>query len=174
MDEVQLATLYVVTEGAYLHRDGQAILIDVEKVTTGRIPLHMIDSIACFGRVMVSPSLLEYCAEQQIAVNFMNSHGRLMARLDAPASGNVQLRRKQFRLADDPVFCVAVARCFVAGKIQNARPLLSGHNSNKSSWLRFMRFSFCGNSFENSSFTGLFCKIVTLRICRISLGSWGN
>ena len=25
MDEVQLATLYVVTEGAYLHKDGQAI-----------------------------------------------------------------------------------------------------------------------------------------------------
>lgn len=124
MDEVQLATLYVVTEGAYLHRDGQAIVIDVEKVTTGRVPLHMVESIACFGRVMVSPSLMEYCAEQQIPVNFMTAQGRLMARVDAPASGNVLLRRKQFRLADDPVFCLAVSKCIVAGKIQNARQTL--------------------------------------------------
>jgi CRISPR-associated protein Cas1 len=124
MDEVQLSTLYVVTEGAYLHRDGQAIVIEVEKATAARVPLHMIESIACFGRVMVSPSLLEYCAEQQIAVNFMTAQGRLMARVDAPASGNVQLRRQQFRLADNPEFCLAVSKCFVAGKIQNARQTL--------------------------------------------------
>lgn len=131
MDEVQLATLYVVTEGAYLHKDGQAIVIDVERVTTGRVPLHMVESIACFGRVMVSPSLMEYCAEQQIPVNFMTEQGRLMARVDAPASGNVQLRRKQFRMADDPAFCLAVSKCIVAGKIQNARQTLlrSGRDS---------------------------------------------
>jgi CRISPR-associated protein Cas1 len=124
MDEVQLATLYVVTEGAYLHLDGQAIKIEVERAVTGRIPLHMVESIACFGRVMVSPALLEYCAERQIAVNFMTAQGRLMARVDAPGSGNVQLRRKQFRLADDTAFCLEVTRCIVAGKIQNARQTL--------------------------------------------------
>lgn len=56
MDEVQLNTLYVVTEGAYLHRDGQTLIVEINKNPVLRLPIHLIDSIACFGRVMVSPA----------------------------------------------------------------------------------------------------------------------
>lgn len=121
MDEVQLNTLYVVTEGAYLHRDGQTIIVEIHKSPVLRVPAHMVESIACFGRVMISPQLMEFCAEQQIAINFLTAQGRLMARVDAPASGNVQLRRRQYRLADDAAFSLELSRAIVAGKIQNAR-----------------------------------------------------
>lgn len=121
MDEIQLNTLYIVTEGAYLHRDGQTIIVEIAKQVALRVPVHMIDSIACFGHIMVSPQLMGFCAEQQIAVNFLTAQGRLMARVDAPASGNVQLRRRQYRLADDPAFSLELSRAIVAGKIQNAR-----------------------------------------------------
>ncbi len=121
MDEVQLNTLYVVTEGAYLHRDGQTIAIEINHATVLRVPIHMIDSIACFGHIMVSPQLMEFCAEQQIAMNFLTATGRLMARVDAPGSGNVQLRRRQFRLADDAEFSLGLSKAIVAGKVQNAR-----------------------------------------------------
>lgn len=121
MDQVQQQTLYVMTEGAYLHRDGQTILVDIEQKTALRVPLHLIDCIACFGRVMVSPQLMEACAQNQIAVNFLTAQGRLMARVDAPGSGNVLLRRGQFRKADDAGFSLAVSRAIVAGKIHNAR-----------------------------------------------------
>jgi CRISPR-associated protein Cas1 len=47
-----------------------------------------------------------------------------MASVDAPSSGNVLLRRAQYRLADDPAARAAVARCTVAGKVQNDRHLL--------------------------------------------------
>lgn len=121
MDEIQLNTLYIVTEGAYLHRDGQAIVIELDGKTIGRLPLHMIESIACFGRTMVSPQLMESCADGQIAVNFLSANGRLLARVDTPGSGGVRLRRAQYRRADDPVFRLAFARAVVAGKIQNSR-----------------------------------------------------
>lgn len=50
--------------------------------------------------------------------------GRLVCRVDAPGSGNVLLRRGQFRQADDPARRADLARCLVAGKVQNARSLL--------------------------------------------------
>ena len=121
MDEVQLNTLYVVTEGAYLHRDGQTIVVEIEKRPVLRLPIHLIDSIACFGRVMVSPQLMQFCAEQEVALNFLTSNGRLMARVDTPASATVKLRRRQFKMADDGAFSLELARCIVAGKVQNAR-----------------------------------------------------
>jgi CRISPR-associated protein Cas1 len=121
MDEIQLNTLYVVTEGAYLHREGQAILIQIDGNVAARLPMHMIDSIACFGRVMVSPQLMEACAEGQIPLNFMSAAGRLLARIDTPGSGGVRLKRAQFRRADDMLFRMAFTRAVVAGKVQNAR-----------------------------------------------------
>ena len=37
---------------------------------------------------------------------------------------NISLRREQFRLADDPEFCLGIARSLVAGKIRNQRTML--------------------------------------------------
>ncbi len=121
MEDVQLNTLYVVTEGAYLHRDGQTIVVEIDKRPVLRLPIHMIDSIACFGRVMVSPQLMEFCAEQDVALNFLTPNGRLMARVDAPASATVKLRRRQYKLAEEGAFRLEFSRCIVAGKLQNAR-----------------------------------------------------
>jgi CRISPR-associated protein Cas1 len=70
---------------------------------------------------MVSPGAMGACAENGIAVTFLSESGRLMARVDAPVSGNVLLRREQFRMADRPEDVVRIARCVVAGKLQNAR-----------------------------------------------------
>ena len=121
MDEVQLNTLYIVTEGTYLHRDGQTVLVELEKKVLARIPLHMIDSIAVFGHIMVSPGLMEACAENHIALNFMSASGRLLARVDTPGGGGVVLRKSHYRRADDPKFKLELARVIVAGKVQNCR-----------------------------------------------------
>jgi CRISPR-associated protein Cas1 len=41
--------------------------------------------------------------------------------VDAPVSGNVLVRREQFRMADRTEDVVRISRCIVAGKLQNAR-----------------------------------------------------
>jgi CRISPR-associated protein Cas1 len=122
--EINLNTLYVMTQGAYVHRDHSTIKVDVEQQTRLAVPIHTLESLAVFGNVMVSPGLLSLCAESGVAVSFLSEAGRLLARVDAPASGNVLLRREQFRWADRPDRCLAVARNIAAGKLQNARTLL--------------------------------------------------
>jgi CRISP-associated protein Cas1 len=117
-------TLYVQTQGALLSRSGETVIVKVEKVKRLTVPVHHLDGIVCFGRVMITPSLIELCADRDVAIAYLTTHGRLVARVTPAVSGNVLLRREQYRRADDAESCIAVARCFVAAKIQNSRQTL--------------------------------------------------
>lgn len=119
--ELMQNTLYVLTQGAYLRRDHLTVQVEVEgKVRLG-VPIHNLEAIVAFGHVMPSPALLAGCAENGVSVTFLSESGRLLARVDGPVSGNVLLRREQFRWADRPEMALKLARAFVAGKLQNAR-----------------------------------------------------
>jgi CRISPR-associated protein Cas1 len=85
------------------------------------VPLHNLQALAVFGNVLVSAGVLELCAEAGVSVTYLSETGRLMARVDGPVSGNVLLRREQFRQADDSGAALRHARAFVAGKLQNSR-----------------------------------------------------
>lgn len=120
----QLNTLYVTTEGAWLHKDGANIVMKVDNEIRARLPVHMLESLVCFGRVLVSPPLLGYCAEQGITTSFLTSNGKFLARVEGPVSGNVLLRREQYRKTDDPVACAGVVRHMLLGKLHNQRAVL--------------------------------------------------
>lgn len=96
-----LNTLFVTTQGAYLSRQGQAVVVRVDGREGLRVPVHMLGSIVCFGRVGCSPYLLGLCGEQGVAVSFLTENGRFLARAHGFTSGNVLLRREQYRRADD-------------------------------------------------------------------------
>jgi CRISP-associated protein Cas1 len=85
------------------------------------IPIHHLESICLFGPSTVSPSALDLCWEHGVAVNFLSENGHFQARMTGVADTSVTLRRTQFRAADDPSRCAAVARQIIAGKIQNSR-----------------------------------------------------
>ncbi len=119
-----LNTLYVTTQGAYLAKDGEAVAVRVEKETLMRIPVHTLGGIVCFGQVGFSPFLLGLCGERGVGVSFLTENGRFLARMQGPTTGNVLLRREQYRMADDPVSCTRLVRSFVAAKIANCRAVL--------------------------------------------------
>jgi CRISPR-associated protein Cas1 len=59
-----------------------------------------------------------------VAVTHLTETGRFMARLEGPVSGNVVVRRTQYRWADDSARSAGLARAFITGKIANARLVL--------------------------------------------------
>lgn len=120
----QLNTLYVTTEGAWLHKDGANIVMEIGGEIRGRIPAHMLESLVCIGRVLVSPPLLGYCAEQGICISYLTPNGRFLARVEGPVSGNVLLRREQYRRTDDPLGCAAIVANLLVGKVCNQRSVI--------------------------------------------------
>ena len=121
MSEVIQNTIYVMTQGSYLYKEGETIAVSVEHITQAKIPMHLIQGVVGFGEVSMSPFLMHALAERSIAVTFLSMTGRLLCRVDAPSSGNVLLRREQFRKADLDLYINDVSRAVVAGKIQNSR-----------------------------------------------------
>jgi CRISP-associated protein Cas1 len=91
-------TLDVRTEGAWLRRDGTNLVVEVDGSEEGRVPAHLLGGVVCVGRVGVSPPLLGHCRESGVAVAWLSDRGRFLARVEGPVSGNVLLRREQYRL----------------------------------------------------------------------------
>ena len=119
-----LNTLFVTTQGAYLAKEGETIVVKVEREVRLRLPVHTIGGIVCFGNVSCSPFLMGFCAENGVGISFLSEHGRFLARVQGPVSGNVLLRREQYRRADDQKVSADVARSVLTGKIANSRTVL--------------------------------------------------
>ncbi|PZX44647.1 CRISPR-associated protein Cas1 [Roseinatronobacter thiooxidans] len=117
-----LNTLYITSEGAWAHKDGANVVVQLEGKERGRAPLHLLGAIICFGQVGVSPQLMHACAEAGICITYLGWSGRFLARVEGPVSGNVLLRRVQHdRTLNDPL---PVARAMVAAKAANQRGVL--------------------------------------------------
>lgn len=114
-------TLYVTTPAAYLSLDGETIVIQNEDECLGRLPLLNLENIVSFGYRGASPRLMGACAERGIGLCFLTQHGRFLARISGPISGNVLLRTAQYRLADTPDHALPIAKMFLTGKIFNGR-----------------------------------------------------
>lgn len=119
-----LNTLFVTTQGAYLAREGETVCVRVEQETKLRVPIHTLGGIVCFGLVSCSPPLMELCGERNILISFHSEHGKFLGRVQGPVSGNVLLRREQYRRADDKMASAAIARAVVTAKAANCRTVL--------------------------------------------------
>lgn len=119
-----LNTLFVTTQGAYLNKEGETVVVSVDKIKKLQLPIHTLDGIVCFGRVMCSPYLMGFCAQRDVAISFLSEHGRFLARVQGPVSGNVLLRREQYRRADNADASAHIAYSVIMGKLANARTVL--------------------------------------------------
>ena len=119
-----LNTIYVTSESAWLRKDGANLVVEVDGVERGRAPLHMLDGVVSFGRPGGSPALMAACAEAGVSISYLDPNGRFLARVEGPRSGNVLLRRAQYRVADDPARKTPVVRGIVAAKAANQRTVL--------------------------------------------------
>lgn len=55
--------LYITTQGTYLHKERETLVVEQDRKKVAQLPIHSIGHIFCFGNVLVSPFLLEFCGE---------------------------------------------------------------------------------------------------------------
>lgn len=116
-----LNTVYVTTEGASLRKDGENLVAEIDGAERARVPFHMLASLVVFGGIYVSPALMAACAGGGITIVLLDRNGRFQARVEGAVSGNVLLRRAQYRASDAPD---DIVRSIVLGKVANQRSVL--------------------------------------------------
>lgn len=116
-----LNTVYVTTEGTALKKDGENLVAEIEGAERARVPLHMLASVVAFGPILLTPALIGACAERGITLVILDRNGRFQARVEGPVTGNVLLRRAQYRQAETGE---DIVRSIVMGKIANQRAVI--------------------------------------------------
>ncbi|MGI8961772.1 MAG: type I-C CRISPR-associated endonuclease Cas1c [Bryobacteraceae bacterium] len=111
-------------QGAWLARDGETVAVRLEQETKIRVPIQTLTGIVCFGQVSCSSFLMGLCAENGVGLSFLTENGRFLAKVQGPVSGNVLLRRQQYRLTDDADAAASIAQAIVAAKVSNCRTVL--------------------------------------------------
>ena len=119
-----LDSLFVTTQGAYLGKEGDALVVSVKRKPVGKVPILNLGSVLCFERVSVSPQAMYLCADNNVSLSFFGFGGKFLARVQGPISGNVLLRREQYRRADDSEATAAIARSVLLAKLRNSRTVL--------------------------------------------------
>ncbi|OJG55889.1 CRISPR-associated endonuclease cas1, subtype I-c/dvulg [Enterococcus haemoperoxidus] len=116
-------TLFVTTRDAYLALDGENIVVKIDE-QKNRVPLHNIEAIVTSGYLGASPALMRKCAEKNIGITFLTNSGKFGSRVTGGTTGNVTLRKKQYRLSDKEAESLEIARHFIIGKLYNQRWML--------------------------------------------------
>jgi len=120
-----LNTLYITTQGAYLNKEGETVIVSVEQEKKIQLPLHNLDGIVCFGNVLCSPFLMGACAEKGVTISYLTEYGRFLACIKGETTGNVLLRREQYRKADNQSEYEKIAKIIIIGKVANCKTVLS-------------------------------------------------
>jgi CRISPR-associated protein Cas1 len=64
------------------------------------------------------------CAERGVTLTFLTEYGRFLASIHGPITGNILLRREQYRVADDKERSLEIAKTFITAKVFNCRNVL--------------------------------------------------
>ncbi|MEG6615833.1 type I-C CRISPR-associated endonuclease Cas1c [Peptococcaceae bacterium 1198_IL3148] len=119
-----LNTLYVTMPNAYLARDGENVLIKIDNEIRFRIPVHNLEGIVCFGFAGASPGLMHLCCERGVTLSFLTEYGKFKGRVTGKVSGNILLRKNQYRWTENEIITLRMATRFISAKIMNSRAVL--------------------------------------------------
>lgn len=126
-----LNTLYIATDGAYLYKEGETVAIKIKEEVKKRFPIHNLEGIVCIGYISLSSSVMHFCSERNVTISLLNPQGKFLAKIQGPISGNVLLRRQQYRIADDAALSGCIASRIVLGKVFNSRAILMRSNRDR-------------------------------------------
>lgn len=115
-------TLYITTQGTYLHKERETLVVEHNRQKVAQLPIHSIGHIFCFGNVLVSPFLMGFCGENNVNLAFFSENNRFLGRLQGRQSGNVLLRKAQYKASE--LSPISIARSITATKIVASKRVL--------------------------------------------------
>lgn len=118
-----MPTLYVTEPGAQVEKEYHHLLVTLNDQVLMRVPLARVSEVVLVGPVGVTTPALLSLLEAGVNLFLVSRTGQLRGRLVPPTPRNIPLRRRQYERAQDPVFCLEVARAIVKGKLRNQRTL---------------------------------------------------
>ncbi|HLI62910.1 MAG TPA: CRISPR-associated endonuclease Cas1 [Terriglobales bacterium] len=119
-----LRPLYVTGHGLIIGKTGDVLRIRARDKAVQEVRLGEISQVNVFGNVQLTASAIEGLCRADKPVAHFSYGGWFYGLTQGMGLRNVFLRRRQFALAEQPLFCLGVARQLTAAKIRNQRTML--------------------------------------------------
>ncbi len=119
-----LRPLYVTGHGLTIGKSGEVLQVREKKALVQEARLNEISQVNVFGNVQLTASAVETLCFAEKPVAHFSYGGWFYGLTQGLGLKNVFLRKDQFGRAEDPAFCVRIARAIVGSKIRNQRTLL--------------------------------------------------
>ena len=126
-----MSTLYLTEQYSVVKKDGESLVVHipgnaekgVEKRAV-RVPLIKVDQVVVHGDVTLTAPAMQMLLGQRIEICYTDFFGRFVGRLTPEFSKNSLIRLAQHRAHNEPGRALALAKCFVVGKLSNMRTML--------------------------------------------------
>ncbi|HXG40319.1 MAG TPA: CRISPR-associated endonuclease Cas1 [Candidatus Limnocylindrales bacterium] len=116
--------VYVLEQGVTVGKTGERLTVRKPNGEVEAIRLLDVSHLAVYGNVTITPAAIRGLATRDVPILHLTYGGWLTATTTPVAQRNVELRSRQYRLADSVEASLGIARAIVAAKVRNQRTLL--------------------------------------------------
>lgn len=116
--------LYVQHPGATVRKSGDLLQVFDKDEKLGEMRTREVSQLVLMGRVSATEPVYQELLSQEKPIVHLSSGGWLYGVTDGLPHANIELRRRQFRAADDAAARLRIARPIVVAKLQNQRTFL--------------------------------------------------
>lgn len=119
-----LKPLYLNSQGFRVGKSGEVLQIHGLDKKVQEVRFNEVSQLNLFGNVQISTQAIQALCTAEIPISYFSQGGWFYATTHGLGMKNIELRRRQFRAAEHPTFCLDLSRALVIGKIKNQRTLL--------------------------------------------------
>jgi CRISPR-associated protein Cas1 len=119
-----LRPLYLNSQGLYVGKSGNVLKVKEKEKVIQEVRLVETCQVNLFGNIQLTTQAIQTLCQGDVPICYFSQGGWFYGITHGLGVRNIALRREQFRLAEDPEFCLRIARSLVAGKIRNQRTML--------------------------------------------------
>lgn len=119
-----LRPLYLNTQGLRVGKSANVLKVYDKDTLVEEIRIADISQVNLYGNIQLTTQAIQTLCENDVPIAYFSMGGWFYGLTQGLGVKNIALRKAQFRRADDPQFCLELARTLVAGKIRNQRTLL--------------------------------------------------
>ncbi len=119
-----LRPLYLNQQGLHVGKSGNVLKIKEKTKVLQEVRIGETCQVNVFGNIQLTTQAIQTLCQNEVPIAYFSMGGWFYGVTHGLGVRNVYLRRDQFRLADDPEFCLRIASSLVSGKIRNQRTML--------------------------------------------------
>lgn len=116
--------LYVQAPAGKVRKNGEVLEVEVKDQPRTTVRIRETSQVVLMGRISLTTPTLHELMAREIPVTWHSFGGWFLGHTQGTGHKNIELRRAQFRAADDAQVRLRLARGFVRAKILNCRTLM--------------------------------------------------